>query len=253
MIINSNDIRRLMRQRRWKQKDLVDATGASQASVSRWVNGGVPETAYQSRLAILIGVDSNDERVTNTHGLWFEDFVAGRADNEVDAIKTSLLKQFPGKRRSSNLYLREWLAYRGMKQNELATRMGVADGTVSKLLADGMNVTVAYLDLLANALDVSAVELFQPPPEDRCEAESLSRHRSVAELELNSDGAIQYIRAVLEKTGLTPSALAKAADISSTTITRPLSKPDHPFEISTTTLKKIAQATGMGFGEFFER
>lgn len=59
-----------------------------------------------------------------------------------------------------------------------------------------------------------------------------------------------YVRYVLEKTGLAPSALAKAAKVSQTTITRPLNDPGHQFVFSNSTLGKIGQATGITYEQF---
>lgn len=59
-----------------------------------------------------------------------------------------------------------------------------------------------------------------------------------------------YVRYVLEKTGKSPSALAKDARVSQTTITRPLNDPDHQFVFSNSTLEKIGRATGITYEQF---
>ena len=64
--------------------------------------------------------------------------------------------------------------------------------------------------------------------------------------------AIAYVRYVLNVTQLTPSGLAKKAKISSTTLTRALNDPNHKFTLSTTTLDKIAGATGIPMAPFFD-
>lgn len=62
---------------------------------------------------------------------------------------------------------------------------------------------------------------------------------------------LAYIRYVLQETKLSPSALAKEAGISPTTLTRPLNNPGHRFNLSATTLQKIAAVSGINPGTFF--
>ena len=62
----------------------------------------------------------------------------------------------------------------------------------------------------------------------------------------------QYLKYVIQKTGLTASAIAKKAGLSSTTLTRPLSNEDYNFELSTRTLRKIEEATGVSYAGFQE-
>ncbi|WP_375764211.1 helix-turn-helix domain-containing protein [Bradyrhizobium sp. Pha-3] len=64
--------------------------------------------------------------------------------------------------------------------------------------------------------------------------------------------AIAYVRYVLNISNLSPSALAKKAKLSSTTLTRALNDPSHRFTLSTTTLEKVRDATGISFAPFFE-
>lgn len=66
-------------------------------------------------------------------------------------------------------------------------------------------------------------------------------------------GALDYLRFVLEQTKLSPSALAERAGVSSTTLTRPLNDKHHKFTISTTTLAKIRDATGLDAGPFLSK
>lgn len=60
---------------------------------------------------------------------------------------------------------------------------------------------------------------------------------------------LAYIRRVMERTGMAPTALAQAAGVASTTITRPLNDPDYAFEISNRTIKKIEAATGISYAD----
>jgi hypothetical protein len=64
--------------------------------------------------------------------------------------------------------------------------------------------------------------------------------------------AIAYVRYVLNVLQLTPSAMAKRAKISSTTITRALNDPKHKFTLSMTTLEKIADASGIPIAPFLD-
>lgn len=58
-------------------------------------------------------------------------------------------------------------------------------------------------------------------------------------------GSVAYVRAVLDELGIKASALAKKAGIATTTLTRALNDPSHKFVLSTSTLSKIADATGI--------
>ena len=65
-------------------------------------------------------------------------------------------------------------------------------------------------------------------------------------------GALRYIRFVLANCGMSASALAKEAGIAATTLTRFLNSPDYKYTISTTTIEKIASASGINPAPFFE-
>jgi hypothetical protein len=60
-----------------------------------------------------------------------------------------------------------------------------------------------------------------------------------------SAAALAYVRHVLAETGMSPSALAKKAKISSTTLTRALNDPQHKFTLTVKTLQKIGSASGV--------
>ncbi|MCJ2033791.1 helix-turn-helix transcriptional regulator [Methylobacterium sp. J-068] len=51
---------------------------------------------------------------------------------------------------------------------------------------------------------------------------------------------------------MSPSALAKSVGISSTTLTRPLNNSNYKFNLSTSTMEKIAKHTGISLAPFFE-
>lgn len=57
------------------------------------------------------------------------------------------------------------------------------------------------------------------------------------------DWAVKYIRHVLKEKGWTAVQLAKASDVSPSTITRPLSQDDYPHKFSRTTIQKVFQAS----------
>lgn len=61
-----------------------------------------------------------------------------------------------------------------------------------------------------------------------------------------------YVKFVLDELKISPSRLAKMANISPTTLTRALNDPTHKFSLSMTTLGKIYKACGINFHPFFE-
>lgn len=65
-------------------------------------------------------------------------------------------------------------------------------------------------------------------------------------------GTAAYLKQVMFLTGLSPTALAKKAGIASSTLTRFLNSPDHKFTLSSTTLEKIAKATGINPAPFLD-
>lgn len=70
---------------------------------------------------------------------------------------------------------------------------------------------------------------------------------------MNFDAAaLAYVRYVLGHMELKPGALAKGAGISASTLTRALNDPNHKFKLSTTTLQKIANFSGINPGPFLE-
>ncbi len=65
-----------------------------------------------------------------------------------------------------------------------------------------------------------------------------------------SEDTKAYVRHVMEVTKLSATGLAKKAGMPSTTLTRPLNDPEHKFSLSSTTIEKIAAATGISLGSF---
>lgn len=54
-----------------------------------------------------------------------------------------------------------------------------------------------------------------------------------------------YLKSVVQQTGKSLSAIARDAQISPTTLTRPMSDPDYKFVLKLATLEKIATTTGI--------
>ncbi len=67
---------------------------------------------------------------------------------------------------------------------------------------------------------------------------------------MQEDWQIRYVRHVLAKSGLSASAVAKRAKFASTTLTRALNSPDHKFQMSLATIRKIEEATGIPYAPF---
>lgn len=68
-----------------------------------------------------------------------------------------------GSKHPSRLYIQEWIGERGLSQKQVAERMAIEPGTVSKLLTGKMEMTTAYLAGFADALDLSVPALFADP------------------------------------------------------------------------------------------
>lgn len=64
------------------------------------------------------------------------------------------------------------------------------------------------------------------------------------------NAALQYVRYVLQRKRISPSALADKAGLSSTTLTRPLNDPNHKFALTTTSLDKIRDWSGIDYAPF---
>lgn len=61
--------------------------------------------------------------------------------------------------------------------------------------------------------------------------------------------AIDWVRQVMDRTGLNATELSHKAGIAQTTLTRPLNDPNHKFTLSYKTLKKISAATHQSMPE----
>jgi transcriptional regulator with XRE-family HTH domain len=67
-----------------------------------------------------------------------------------------------------------------------------------------------------------------------------------------SAATLAYVRFLLDELNVSPSALAKAAGIASSTLTRPLNNANYKFSLSTSTIEKIAAVTGVNPAPFFD-
>lgn len=65
-----------------------------------------------------------------------------------------------------------------------------------------------------------------------------------------NEQAKAYVLYVMAQLHIAATALAAKAGLSATTLTRPLNDPEHKFALSTSTLGKIAQATGISYSDY---
>ena len=62
------------------------------------------------------------------------------------------------------LLLRQWRDRRGLSLRQLGERSGVSYVTIQRIEADALSPTVATLEKLADALDISVRDFFPPMP-----------------------------------------------------------------------------------------
>lgn len=99
-----------------------------------------------------------------------------------------------------HLYIAEWMAYRGLTDERLAGRLGVARETVTRYRNQQHRLNPAKIAAIAAALDIKPAQLWEPPPpEGRVPRPSLD-----AMFEGAPDAAIEKLAefgAILLKTG----------------------------------------------------
>lgn len=66
-------------------------------------------------------------------------------------------------RRPAHVYLREWLEYRGLTAEQLALRLDISKGTVSKLENGKQRYNQDILERIAYALNCEVPELYRLP------------------------------------------------------------------------------------------
>lgn len=79
---------------------------------------------------------------------------------------------------------------------------------------------------------------------------SMTLHSCSGYAEAMSSWEIEYLRHVERETGKSLSAIAKMAGVSSTTLTRPVNNPDHPYKVKLATLEAVERETGIPFAPF---
>jgi transcriptional regulator with XRE-family HTH domain len=68
-----------------------------------------------------------------------------------------------GPREPHRHYIREWMKKKGVTQEQMAGRLDVSQGTVSKMLKKSSVLTEYYLVGIAQALSLSVSDLFRDP------------------------------------------------------------------------------------------
>ena len=66
-------------------------------------------------------------------------------------------------RRPAQVYLREWLKWRGLTAEQLAGRMETSKSVISKLMNGQQRYNQDWLEQIAYALDCDVQELYRPP------------------------------------------------------------------------------------------
>ena len=70
--------------------------------------------------------------------------------------------------------LRSWREFRGITQTELARRVGVTKGEVSRLEGGSRRMTVDWMQKFADALQIKMEQLLTPPPVYRNREEAIN-------------------------------------------------------------------------------
>lgn len=129
----------------------------------------------------------------------------------------------------------------GLTQKQTANALGCHWITVSKLERGEQQLTQEWAEKLSAVLDVPASELFVWQEK---EAERLENAAGLPMISLD------YLDQVLERTKLSPHALAKKAGVSPSTLTRPISGTYDHHSLSLYTLQAIGDVTGYSFIDF---
>ncbi len=69
----------------------------------------------------------------------------------------------PGEKLMIGQHMRQWRALRGMKQREVAQKMGVSEAAISYIENDLANVNLRQLEKLSAILGISVVMLLEGP------------------------------------------------------------------------------------------
>lgn len=68
-----------------------------------------------------------------------------------------------GKGRRVHLYIREWMEHRGLSDEQVANRIGVARETIWRWRTEQHRLNPEKIAQLAAALDIEPEELYRPP------------------------------------------------------------------------------------------
>jgi transcriptional regulator with XRE-family HTH domain len=79
------------------QADIVRATGADKATVSRWFSGNMPQDKYLDALVACLELDDRESLFRHPDDDWMARFLRGRSEEEKERIRTMLLAAFPQK------------------------------------------------------------------------------------------------------------------------------------------------------------
>lgn len=77
-------------------------------------------------------------------------------------MRTGMVSRIGNKRRL-HLYVREWMEHRGLSDEKVANRLGVARETVYRWRTEQHRLNPEKLAQLAHALDMEPQEFYRPP------------------------------------------------------------------------------------------
>lgn len=75
-----------------------------------------------------------------------------------------------GQRRKAHLYVKEWMDHRGLSDEAVANRLGVARETIWRWRTEQHRLNPEKLAALASALSMEPEELFRPPSQPSLDA-----------------------------------------------------------------------------------
>lgn len=93
-------------------------------------------------------------------------------------------------------FIKEWRKFRGLTQDQLASRIGSATSTISQLETGKQGYSEPLLDELADALSCDPWELLNVDPSKEGEVVDLTRMLKNASPEVQAE-AIGYVRGLL--------------------------------------------------------
>lgn len=113
-----------------------------------------------------------------------------------------MVTRIRGRIKRQHLYIEEWMAYRGLNDERLAGRLGVARETVTRYRSQQHRLNPDKIWAIAAALDIEPQQLWElPPPPD---GQPIPRPSIDAKLRGHPDAIVQRVAEitdVLLKTG----------------------------------------------------